>query len=121
MRLSCQAKRSLRYLSFFFFVSFQVTHSSVQAYNAAAECIQKAKPELLAAFQKSCGFGLGLEFRDSSLLITAKNERAVRQGMVFNVSLGLHNLQLANQTNELKKTYSLVRVFHRKSISLAKL
>ena len=37
---------------------------------------------------KSIGWGMGLEFRESQLQLTAKNADTVRPGMVFNVALG---------------------------------
>ena len=51
------------------------------------------------------------EFRDASLMLNAKNERPIRAGMTFNVSLGLHDL--LNEApgaadNPKLRTYSLL-------------
>ena len=37
---------------------------------------------------KSVGFGMGLEFRESTCLLNAKNAALAKPGMVFNVSVG---------------------------------
>ncbi|KAG6408664.1 hypothetical protein SASPL_131682 [Salvia splendens] len=37
--------------------------------------------------------GIGLEFRESGLTLNAKNERLLKEGMAFNVSLGFKDLQ----------------------------
>ncbi len=48
----------------------------------------KGQAELAEHLPKSVGWGMGLEFRESHLQLTAKNATLVRPGMVFNVSLG---------------------------------
>ncbi|KAK9920058.1 hypothetical protein M0R45_028623 [Rubus argutus] len=63
------------------------------AYLAALSVVEKDAPELLSNLTKSAGTGIGLEFRESGLNLNAKNDRVVKVGMVFNVSLGFHNLQ----------------------------
>ncbi|KAF3453981.1 hypothetical protein FNV43_RR04423 [Rhamnella rubrinervis] len=71
------------------------------AYQAAFSVVEKDAPELVPNLTKSAGTGIGLEFRESGLNLNAKNDRVVKAGMVFNVSLGFQNLQ--NQTNNTKK------------------
>ncbi|XBI51157.1 hypothetical protein VPH35_033712 [Triticum aestivum] len=62
----------------------------------------KNAPELLPNLTKSAGTGIGLEFRESGLNLTAKNDRLIKEGMTFNVNLGLsnHQAELARQKNE---------------------
>jgi nucleosome binding factor SPN SPT16 subunit len=62
-------------------------------YQAAVDVIEKNAPELLRNLTKSAGTGIGLEFRESGLNLNPKNDRIIKAGMVFNVSLGLLNLQ----------------------------
>ncbi|KAL5216047.1 hypothetical protein ABZP36_007448 [Zizania latifolia] len=76
-------------------------------YQAAVEVIKKNAPELLPNLTKSAGTGIGLEFRESGLNLNPKNDRLIKEGMVFNVSLGLHNLQ-AETKSEKTKQYSLL-------------
>lgn len=76
-------------------------------YQAAVDVIEKNAPELLPNLTKSAGTGIGLEFRESGLNLNPKNDRIIKAGMVFNVSLGLHNLQ-AEKKSEKTKQYSLL-------------
>ena len=47
---------------------------------------------------------MGLEFKESSSLLAAKNEGAVvRSGMVFNVCIGVQGLENAEATDPKKK------------------
>ncbi|XP_043688683.1 FACT complex subunit SPT16-like [Telopea speciosissima] len=70
------------------------------AYQAALSVVEKDAPELAANLTKSAGTGIGLEFRESGLSLNAKNDRELKAGMIFNVSLGFQNLQA--QTNNPK-------------------
>lgn len=63
------------------------------AYQAALAVVEKDAPELVSNLTKSAGTGIGLEFRESGLNLNAKNDRVLKPGMVFNVSLGFQNLQ----------------------------
>lgn len=47
-----------------------------------------------------------MEFREASYNITAKNERAIKPGMTFNVSVGFHNIDLPEDAKH--KTFSLL-------------
>ncbi|CAD6343072.1 unnamed protein product [Miscanthus lutarioriparius] len=76
-------------------------------YQAAVAVIERDAPELLPKLTKSAGTGIGLEFRESGLNLNAKNDRRIKQGMVFNVSLGLHNVQ-AETISEKTKQFSLL-------------
>ncbi|RWW80940.1 hypothetical protein BHE74_00010697 [Ensete ventricosum] len=63
------------------------------AYHAALAVVQNEASELLPNLSKSAGTGIGLELCESGLGLNSKNDRLVRSGMVFNVSLGFQNLQ----------------------------
>ncbi|KZT44099.1 FACT complex subunit SPT16 [Sistotremastrum suecicum HHB10207 ss-3] len=71
-------------------------------YNHALAVVQREKPDLVKHLPKSIGFGMGLEFRDSNYVLNAKNERPLKSGMIFNLSLGFQNVPDANG-----KTYAL--------------
>ncbi|KAJ8447121.1 hypothetical protein Cgig2_022850 [Carnegiea gigantea] len=62
-------------------------------YQAALAVVERDAPELVGNLTKSAGTGIGLEFRESGLNLNAKNDRLLKPGMVFNVSLGFQNLQ----------------------------
>ncbi|KAK9283614.1 hypothetical protein L1049_011864 [Liquidambar formosana] len=76
-------------------------------YQAALSVVEKDAPELVVSMTKTVGTGIGLEFRESGLSLNAKNDRVLKAGMVFNVSLGFQNLQ--TQTSKPKsQNFSLL-------------
>lgn len=53
----------------------------------------RAKDSHLAdKLQNYFGFGMGLEFREGNLVINQKNEKALKENMVFNVCVGANDL-----------------------------
>jgi nucleosome binding factor SPN SPT16 subunit len=76
-----------------------------QIHQIAIDYIKQKKPELEEHFVKTLGFGTGIDFRDSSYLVNAKNERTLRENMVFNLSLGFQNLPDPKHKG---KTYALL-------------
>ncbi|XP_057434287.1 FACT complex subunit SPT16-like [Lotus japonicus] len=77
------------------------------AYQAAVSVVEKETPELISNLTKSAGTGIGIEFRESGLNLNAKNEQIIKEGMVFNVSLGIQNLQNENSKSK-SKLFSLL-------------
>lgn len=52
------------------------------------------KAELIPNFSKNCGSLIGLDFRDSQFVLSAKNDfRKVEANDVFNISIGFNNLE----------------------------
>ncbi|KAG8366301.1 hypothetical protein BUALT_Bualt17G0062100 [Buddleja alternifolia] len=76
-------------------------------YEAAVAVVERDALELLPNLTKSAGTGIGLEFRESGLSLNGKNDRVLKAGMVFNVSLGFQNLQ-AKTSNPKNQTFSLL-------------
>lgn len=72
-------------------------------YRAAVSVVEKEAPELLSSLTKSAGTGIGLEFRESGLILNMNNDRVLKAGMVFNVSLGFHNLQVETNNPKTEK------------------
>ncbi|KAF5174981.1 Fact complex subunit spt16 [Thalictrum thalictroides] len=70
------------------------------AYHAAFSVVEKDAPEFTPNLTKTAGTGIGLEFRESGWSLNSKNDRLLKVGMIFNVSLGFQNLQ--TQTNNPK-------------------
>ncbi|KAI4808197.1 hypothetical protein KUCAC02_000262 [Chaenocephalus aceratus] len=58
------------------------------AYNAAQEYVKKEKSELVAKLTKNLGFAMGIEFREGSLVLNAKNQYKLKKGMVLSIKLG---------------------------------
>jgi len=65
--------------------------------DGAKAFLRKRDPELLNHLPKSLGFAVGLEFRDSSMLLNGTNTNKFTPNMVFNLSVGLHNIPLSEE------------------------
>ncbi|XP_061360509.1 FACT complex subunit SPT16-like isoform X1 [Gastrolobium bilobum] len=76
-------------------------------YQAAVSVVEKDAPDLISYLTKSAGTGIGIEFRESSMNINAKSEQIVKEGMVFNVSIGFQNLQRESSKTK-SKHFSLL-------------
>jgi nucleosome binding factor SPN SPT16 subunit len=70
---------------------------------AAKSFISEKEPSLLAHLPKSIGFAIGLEFRDPTMVLNANNSSKFVNEMVFNLSIGFHNVPLeANDVSDSK-------------------
>ena len=77
-------------------------------YGKAVNLIRSKKPELEKHFVKSAGNGIGLEVRDSTLAINAKNSRVLKDGMTLCISIGFTDLENPKAQDKQSKTYSLL-------------
>ena len=64
--------------------------------------------KLLGHLTKNVGFGMGLEFRESSLILNAKNAAKAEPGMIFNVSVGLQGLECAKDGSTDPQSYAIL-------------
>lgn len=76
-------------------------------YNIGLNFIKKEKPALVDHLTKNFGFAMGIEFKESSLLIAPKTTAVAKKGMVFNLNIGLSNLENKEATDKEGKTYAL--------------
>ncbi|XP_015121825.1 FACT complex subunit spt16 isoform X5 [Diachasma alloeum] len=76
-------------------------------YETGIKYVKSEKPEMLEHLTKNFGFAMGIEFRESSLLIGPKTHAIAKKGMVFNVNVGLSNLSNAEATDKEGKSYAL--------------
>ncbi|KAN0062886.1 FACT complex subunit spt16 [Thecaphora frezii] len=74
-------------------------------YNKALEFVRAKDSKLADAFVKNVGFATGIEFRDSSYVLSRKSTRTIQRDMVFNLSVGFADLPDPNHPG---KTYSLL-------------
>ncbi|KJX93430.1 FACT complex subunit spt16 like protein [Zymoseptoria brevis] len=78
-------------------------------YNKAVAVIKAKKPELVENFVKSVGAGIGIEAKDSTLVLNAKNTRQLKDGMTFAITTGFANLENPNPRDKKRDaTYSLL-------------
>ncbi|RYH14203.1 M24 family metallopeptidase, partial [archaeon] len=66
-------------------------------YEAARNYLKTKDASLLSFLPKSLGFAIGLEFRDPTLVLNQTNTTKFVPGMVFTLSLGLHNVPLSEE------------------------
>jgi nucleosome binding factor SPN SPT16 subunit len=79
-------------------------------YNIAVGQIRAKHPELESHFVKNIGSGIGIEFRDSTTVMNAKNTRTLKAGMALNVSIGFQNLDNPKVKDPKEAKYSLLLV-----------
>ncbi|CAL8384026.1 unnamed protein product [Arctogadus glacialis] len=77
------------------------------AYNVVLEYVKKEKPDLVSKLTKNFGFAMGIEFREGSLVLNAKNQYKLKKGMVLSISLGLADLVNKEGKKEEQKKYAL--------------
>ena len=63
-------------------------------YEAAKKYLEDKDKNLVAFLPKSLGFAIGLEFRDSTLVLNGTNTAKFQEGMVFCLSVGFQNVPL---------------------------
>ncbi|OWR42080.1 FACT complex subunit spt16 isoform X2 [Danaus plexippus] len=76
-------------------------------YEAGLALAKKEKPELVDNLTKTFGFAMGIEFRESAIVIGPKTAVVAKKGMVFNINIGLANLTNSAATDKEGKTYAL--------------
>ncbi|KAL2257375.1 hypothetical protein VTK26DRAFT_253 [Humicola hyalothermophila] len=77
-------------------------------YTKAYNLIRSKKPELEKHFLKNVGYGIGLETKDPTLILNAKNTRTLRDGMTLCVTTGFSDIQNPDPQDKKSKVYSLV-------------
>lgn len=77
-------------------------------YALAQQFTESKRPEVKNNLPNNLGFGMGLEFRESEYVINAKNNRELRQGMIFNLAIGLQELDNPEATSSKGKIYALL-------------
>ncbi|XWW96864.1 hypothetical protein V2A60_004844 [Cordyceps javanica] len=77
-------------------------------YAKALSIIKSKSPEMEKHFLKNVGWGVGLENRDSTLVLNAKNQRTLKDGMTLIINTGFQDIDNPQPQDKSSKTYSLV-------------
>ncbi|KAH6655439.1 FACT complex subunit-domain-containing protein [Truncatella angustata] len=77
-------------------------------YKKALHLIKSKKPELEKHFLKNVGAGIGIESKDPTLLLNAKNTRSLKDGMTLCITTGFQDIENPDPQDKLSKNYSLV-------------
>lgn len=78
-----------------------------EIYEAGLEYAKKEKPDLVDRLVKTFGFAIGIEFRESSLILGPKCTATAKKNMVFNLCVGLAGLINKDASDKEGKTYAL--------------
>lgn len=78
-----------------------------EVYETGVEFAKKEKPDLFDRLVKTFGFAIGIEFRESSLMIGPKCNAVARKNMIFNVCVGLSGLTNKAASEKEGKVYAL--------------
>ena len=79
-------------------------------YNKALGVIKSKKPDLEKHFGKSVGSAIGIELRDSNLLLNGKNTRSLKDGMTLSVTTSLTDLTNDKPQDKKGTNYTLLLV-----------
>ena len=77
-------------------------------YNKAIGIIKIKKPDMEKHFLKNVGWGIGLETRDSTLLLNGKNSRILKDGVTLCITTGFSDIVNPEPQDKTSKTYSLM-------------
>jgi len=64
-------------------------------------------PHLAEKLGKNIGFGMGIDFRESALLIGAKNDQVAKKGMIFNFYVAVSDLTNSEAKDSKSKQYAI--------------
>lgn len=77
-----------------------------QVYEAGVQYVREQQAGLEKHLVTNFGFGIGIEFREPEYLINSRTDRTVRDGMTFNLMVGLQDLVVGD--GRASQTYSLM-------------
>lgn len=77
-------------------------------YAKALSIIKSKSPDMEKHFLKNVGWGVGLENRDSTLVLNAKNQRTLKDGMTLIINTGFQDIDNPQPQDKNSKSYSLI-------------
>ncbi|KAL3953135.1 hypothetical protein ACCO45_013078 [Purpureocillium lilacinum] len=77
-------------------------------YAKALSIIRSKKPDMEKHLLKNVGWGIGLENRDPTLVLNAKNPRTLKDGMTLIIQTGFQDIENPQPQDKSSKNYSLV-------------
>ncbi|KAH6918778.1 FACT complex subunit SPT16 [Coprinopsis sp. MPI-PUGE-AT-0042] len=89
-----------------------------EVYQHALDFVKERHPELEKHFVKNLGFGIGMEFRDGTYVLSPKNTRTLKANMTLNLGLGFSDLSDKNGNKYALHLVDTIRVDSTKSILL---
>lgn len=77
-------------------------------YLKALNMVKSRKPDLEKKFLKNVGYGIGIENRDPTLVLSAKSARTLKDGMTLCITTGFNDIENPNPQDKQSKVYSLI-------------
>jgi nucleosome binding factor SPN SPT16 subunit len=77
-------------------------------YNKALGVVKSRKPDLEKHFGKSVGAAIGIELRDSNMILNGKNTKTLKDGMTLSITTSLSDLANDKPQDKKSATYSLL-------------
>lgn len=77
-------------------------------YNKAIGMIRAKKPDLEKHFLKNIGAGIGIELRDSNMVLNGKNNRILKNGMTLSITIGLTDVPDPEPKDKKNAVYSMI-------------
>ena len=77
-------------------------------YSKAIGHIRTKKPELEKHFLRNVGYGIGIETRDPTLVLNAKNTRTLKDGMTLCITTGFNDVTNPDPQDKQSKQYSMM-------------
>lgn len=77
-------------------------------YNKAIGMVRAKKPDLEKHFLKNIGAGIGIELRDSNMVLNGKNNRILKSGMTLSITIGLTDVPDPEPKDKKNALYSMV-------------
>ncbi|KAJ5476949.1 FACT complex subunit s.t1.c16 [Penicillium diatomitis] len=79
-----------------------------ELYNKALALVRSKKPELENHLTKNVGAAIGIELRDSNMILNAKNNRVLKNGMTLAITVGLTDVKDTDSKSKGNDVYSMV-------------
>jgi len=70
----------------------------------------EGRKDLVKKLPKNLGFAIGIDFRDSALTLSSKNNAKFQTGMTFNLCVGFSDIELSSKAKASVKDGSAVSV-----------
>ncbi|CAI4215130.1 unnamed protein product [Parascedosporium putredinis] len=77
-------------------------------YHKALSTIRSKKPEMEKHFLRNVGWGIGLETKDTTMVLNGKNGRTLKDGMTLCITTGFSDIENPNPQDKNSKIYSLM-------------
>jgi len=76
-------------------------------YEELVSHVKSKRPDLVEKFTKGAGFGMGIEFRESSMVIGPKTNLKAVKNQVYNVNIGFSGMKNSEGKDKESKEYAL--------------